>query len=98
MTKFFSRRGLLRSSVQLTVAGAIAGAARLGVAADKCANSQMDAGLASSLHYTESAPDATKSCSDCGFFTAGTGECGSCMIFNSPVNPKGHCDSFAAKS
>lgn len=98
MAIFFSRRGLLRSSLQLTIAGAVAGVSARTFAADKCANSQMDAGLASSLHYTESAADATKSCSGCGFFTAGTSGCGSCMIFNAPVNPKGHCDSFAAKS
>lgn len=98
MKSIMSRRRLLRASLQVTVAGAVAGAMRTGLAADRCANSQMDAGLASSLHYTESGPDATKTCSACGFFQAGTSECGSCMIFSALVNPKGHCDSWSQKS
>jgi len=52
-----------------------------------------------SLHYTEESPDAQKTCSTCGFFSDdGEKGCGSCKIFNGPTNPKGHCDSWAAKS
>jgi len=51
-----------------------------------------------SLHYTEESPDPQKNCSTCGFFSAdGEKGCGSCKIFNGPTNPKGHCDSWAAK-
>ena len=98
MAMLISRRGLLRSSLQATLVGTIA-AAGIARAADHatCADSKMDAGLAGSLHYTEASPDATKSCSGCGFFTAGSDGCGSCQIFNSAVNSKGHCDSWSPK-
>ena len=94
-----TRRRLLRSGLQLTAVGTIAAAVTVAKAADEatCADSKMDAGLADSLHYTEHAPDPTKSCSGCGYFTAGNNGCGSCMIFNSGVNSKGHCDSWAPK-
>jgi hypothetical protein len=55
--------------------------------------------LRASLHYVEQFTDATKTCSACGFFDAGDAKgCGSCKIFNGPANPKGHCDSWSAKS
>ena len=98
MATLISRRGLLRSSLQLTLAGTVVAATGIATAADQaCADSKMDAGLAASLHYTEASPDAAKACAGCGFFQAGSGGCGSCMIFNSTVNSKGHCDSWAAK-
>jgi hypothetical protein len=96
MAILISRRGLLQSSLQLTLAATIA--TGTAAAADKaCADSNMDAGLATSLHYTEASPDPTKPCSGCGFFQAGSGGCGSCMIFSATVNSKGHCDSWSAK-
>jgi hypothetical protein len=53
--------------------------------------------LRQSMNYVEKAPDPTKTCSGCSFFTAGEG-CGSCEIFTGgPANPAGHCDSWAAK-
>jgi hypothetical protein len=97
MAMLISRRGLLRASLQVTLAGTMATAGIAAAADQACADSKMDSGLASSLHYTESAPDPTKSCSGCGFFTAGSGGCGACQIFNSTVNSKGHCDSWAMK-
>jgi hypothetical protein len=55
--------------------------------------------LHKSLNYAEQSPDPQKTCSNCGFFSPddGGGACGSCKIFNGPTNPKGHCDSWAAK-
>jgi hypothetical protein len=50
-----------------------------------------------SLHYSESSPDPAKTCSACSFFQPGAAACGSCMIFNGPANPKGHCDSWNSK-
>jgi anaerobic selenocysteine-containing dehydrogenase len=101
MANLISRRGLLQSSLQLTLAGTIAAAASGIAAADtapaSCADSNMDPGLAGSLHYSEKSPDPTKTCSGCGFFTAGKDGCGACMIFSATVNPKGHCDSWSAK-
>ncbi|MDB6091167.1 MAG: High-potential iron-sulfur protein [Gammaproteobacteria bacterium] len=99
MATLISRRGLLRSSLQLTLAGTIAAATGVAAAADQvCADPKgMDSGLASSLHYSELSPDPSKSCSACGLFQAGSSGCGSCAIFSATVNSKGHCDSWSAR-
>jgi High potential iron-sulfur protein len=52
--------------------------------------------LRASLNYKEPSPVAAQTCSVCSFFTA-AGACGSCSIMSDNVNPKGHCDSWAAK-
>ena len=64
-----------------------------------CSNSSSEA-LRMSLHYSDLAPNPDQSCRMCGFFTevANKPSCGSCMIMSDSVNPKGHCDSWAAKS
>jgi len=94
-----TRRGLLRSGLQLSLAGTLVAATGVVAAAEggKCADSKMDPGLASSLHYTESSPDPAKHCAGCGLFTAGEGGCGACSIFNSSVNANGHCESWSPK-
>ena len=90
----FSRRTVIERGVFLVPALAfLPNAAR---AATACADANES--LHQSLHYTEESPDAQKNCSACGFFSAdGEKGCGNCKIFNSSVNPKGHCDSWAAK-
>jgi hypothetical protein len=98
-----SRRKLLERGVQMSVGGALIATAGNAVAADKvCADpNAMDSGQKSirmSLNYVEMSPDPTKGCAACGFFTADNTGCGQCMIFTGPANPKGHCDSWAAKS
>jgi hypothetical protein len=70
-------------------------AARCALAAEACAD-ESDS-LHQSLHYAEKAPDAKQSCFTCGFYEGEADKCGSCKIFNGPTNPKGHCDSWAAK-
>ncbi len=47
-------------------------------------------------NYVERAPDQTKRCDRCTFFTAGaTPEaCGPCQLGLGSVNPKGTCDQF----
>jgi hypothetical protein len=53
-----------------------------------------------SFHYVEQSTDQTKTCSGCSFFTpseSGTG-CGQCQVLLGPANPRGHCDSWAAKA
>ena len=103
MVDSISRRKLLERGVQISVGGAVVVAAGQAVAADKvCADPKaMDSGQKSirmSLNYTEMSPDQTKTCAMCGFFTPdATGGCGQCMIYTGPANPKGHCDSWAAK-
>lgn len=52
--------------------------------------------LRKSLNYREQSADVSQQCSGCAFFTAETGNCGSCQILNGPANPEGHCDSWAA--
>lgn len=55
--------------------------------------------LRSTLHYTNSAPNPAQSCNACSFFTPEEGNqpCGKCQIMSGPVNPNGHCDSWAKK-
>jgi hypothetical protein len=50
-------------------------------------------------NYTEKSLDPSKTCSGCGFFTAGADPlaCGKCQIFNGPANPQGKCDDWAAR-
>jgi len=50
-------------------------------------------------NYTEQSVDPSKTCSGCGFFTAGADPlaCGKCQIFKGPANPKGKCDDWAAR-
>ena len=100
-----SRRELIAGGAQISLAGVLAMATSgvSALAADKvCADpSKMDGGqqsLRTSLHYAEVSPDAAKTCSACGFFQAGEGGCGNCMIFTGPANQRGHCDSWSAKS
>jgi len=90
----FSRRRVIESG--LLMVPAFVFAPRCAHAADACADPTDS--LRASLHYAEMGPDATMTCSLCGFFDAdGTKTCGNCKIFNGPANVKGHCDSWAAK-
>jgi hypothetical protein len=104
MMKLISRRKLLKRGIRVSLTGmAVTSMARIAAAADKvCADpKQMDDGQTSmrkSLNYVEMSPDQSKTCSVCGFFQAGGDGCGTCMIFSGPVSPKGHCDSWSAKS
>jgi hypothetical protein len=101
-----TRRNLLRRSVELPLGLLLANAAvgRLMAAESHkaCADpNDMDSGqrgLRESLHYSETSPDATKTCSGCGFFQPASDGCGTCAIFSGPANGNGHCDSWGAKS
>jgi hypothetical protein len=94
-----TRRQVIADAARaVPVAGLALLAARTAFAAG-CADP--DDSLRSSLHYTEASTDAQKICAACGFFTPGSGggaACGNCNIFSGPANPKGHCDSWSAKS
>jgi hypothetical protein len=91
-----SRRGLLERGIVLAPAIGLAPILARGAMAAACADPTDS--LRASLHYVEEFGDASKTCSGCGFFSAeGEPGCGSCKIFNGPANPKGHCDSWAAK-
>lgn len=103
MTNPISRRVVVTRIVLSSFAGAFATLAGSAMAAEGlCADPKaMDSGqqsLRASLNYTEMASDQTKVCSACAFFQPASDGCGTCMIFSGPANPKGHCDSWSAKS
>ncbi|WP_117352613.1 high-potential iron-sulfur protein [Blastomonas fulva] len=51
-----------------------------------------------SLGYVDVSGDAGKQCSECAFFTAGSGACGTCQLLTGgPVAAGGVCGSFARK-
>lgn len=94
------RRVLLRRVLQFT--GALAIVPRVfgtAAAAESCTDPASES-LRTSLHYASVSPRAGETCSGCGFFTpdAGKTACGNCQIMSGPVDEKGHCDSWAAKS
>ncbi len=94
---YVSRRALfVRGLMAAPAFGLMALATRSALAAQACADPTDS--LRASLHYVEMSPDPSKACTECGFFDEeGEKGCGSCKIFNGPTNPKGHCDSWAAK-
>jgi hypothetical protein len=95
MHRTLTRRSLLTASVSLA-----AGVSLFPIAAiseEECGKDDQS-GLRSSLNYVEKYSDPAKTCEGCTFFTAAKGTCGNCQILNGAVSPKGHCDSWAAKS
>jgi hypothetical protein len=71
----------------------------LSAAAASCSDPASES-LRASLHYTDAGPNPAQACAACTFFAAPerNQSCGSCTIMSGPVNPKGHCDSWSAKS
>lgn len=55
--------------------------------------------MRTSLGYNDISPDATKACDLCALYTepAEGQYCGGCTLMKGPINPKGTCNSFAAK-
>jgi hypothetical protein len=55
--------------------------------------------LRQSLQYTTVSPHADKRCDNCQPFVAGPDpqSCGTCAIVKGPIDPKGYCNSWAAK-
>ena len=102
----FTRRRILRQGLQLPAAGAAMWALsacgeskpKAIVCADPNSLSVAENSLRKAGHYEEKAPDPTKTCAGCGFFTVEKAPCGKCEIFQGPVNSGGHCDSWAAKA
>jgi hypothetical protein len=105
-----TRRSFFR--LGLTVSAAAAAGAALTAcgksgpasAGGGCANpeemSPSETSLREANHYVENSADAAKTCAACTFFTAGAdgAGCGTCPISTGgPANPKGYCDSWAAK-
>ena len=104
-----SRRSFLKLGLEVSAVGAAAAAlsacgskpaADSSACVDLGGLTASEQSLRQSMKYAEKAPDPTKTCSGCSFFTAGEGAagCGTCEIFTGgPANRGGHCDSWAAK-
>jgi hypothetical protein len=99
MTTRMTRRGLLRSGLQVTLAGAVVSvsAAARAQGEKSCLDGKMNEGLATALNFTEHSTAPNQTCGNCGLFDGDGSACGQCQIFSCTVNPKGHCDSWAAK-
>lgn len=52
-----------------------------------------------SLKYVDKSTEAGKNCSNCQLFKAAAqaGVCASCTVLKGPINPLGHCASWAKK-
>lgn len=91
-----SRRVILRRAIgALSVVTLAPLTARVATAAS-CSDPASES-LRESLNYKEESAQPAQACSACAFFTA-AGACGNCTILSDTVNPKGHCDSWSAKS
>jgi hypothetical protein len=99
MTNRMTRRGLLRSGLQMTLATAVvsATAGAQAQAEKSCLDGKINEGLATALNFTEHSTTPGQTCGNCGLFGGDASACGQCQIFSASVNPKGHCDSWAAK-
>jgi High potential iron-sulfur protein len=96
----FARRDMLRRSVQIISAISLLPVTTARAKAGESCSDLSSESLRKSLHYADAAPNPEQSCSACGFFSPATDKpsCGNCVIMSDHVNPKGHCDSWSAKS
>jgi high potential iron-sulfur protein len=94
-----TRRRIVQMGMQIASIGALPLGVMSAKAADTCSDAASE-GLRTSLHYTAAGPDPAQTCSACAFFSKDDASqaCGKCTIMSGPVNPKGHCDSWSAKS
>ena len=104
-----SRRDALRRS--LAVLGAAAAGSAIAVlgcskketalsCTDTSALSPSELTIRTSLAYAEASPEAGKTCANCQQFKAPPAptDCGACNIVKGPINPKGYCKSWIAKT
>ncbi len=104
----FFRLGLTVSAVAAGAAALTAcsgGKSEPASAGGGCANpedmSPSETSLRDANHYVENSADTAKTCAGCTFFMPGAdgAGCGTCEIYTGgPANPKGYCDSWAAKA
>ena len=75
---------------------------RPAVCTDVSALAAADQTVRTSLQYADRSPEASKDCSSCQQFVAAAkdpfGSCGTCKIMKGPINPRGYCNAFVAKS
>jgi hypothetical protein len=101
-----SRREILQRSAALGLLG-VAGAALAAcksepkalACTDTMSLSSADAQVRVSLQYVDNSVEPGKMCSLCQqFIPAAPDQCGTCKVVKGPINPKGYCKSFVAKS
>jgi hypothetical protein len=99
-----ARRTLLRSTVHLAVLSSVPvllqGCKEAEFTCDDISGlSKEDAQLRATLEYRDRSPyDEAKNCSKCAFFVAGgKDQCGQCTVVKGPIDPRGYCNSWAAK-
>jgi hypothetical protein len=97
MSMRMTRRGLLRSGLQVTLAGAVVSVASAARAEQSCLDGKMDEGLATALNFTERSTKPDQNCGKCGLFDGDGSACAHCQIFSCNVPPEGHCDSWSPK-
>ncbi|HJL04147.1 MAG TPA: high-potential iron-sulfur protein [Polyangiaceae bacterium LLY-WYZ-15_(1-7)] len=55
--------------------------------------------MRTTLQYKEQSTEAGKNCANCAQYVEGQyGDCGGCNLFSGPVQPQGHCLSWAAQA
>jgi hypothetical protein len=103
----FTRREVLITGAGLALCS---GAALVGLTgcgeSDPCVDADAlttgQASLRASFHYAARSPHGeAKQCAGCQFFSAQAGDangCGTCQILQGPVNGRGHCDSWSART
>ena len=102
----FTRREILVGGAGLALAGAglfgTSGCAESDPCVDAASLSTGQASLRASFHYAARSPHGeAKACAGCQFFAAEAGDangCGTCQILQGPVNGRGHCDSWSART
>jgi hypothetical protein len=66
---------------------------------DTMSLSAADAQVRTSLAYVDNSVEPGKTCSNCQQFIPGAPDaCGTCKVVKGPINPKGNCKSFVAKT
>lgn len=61
--------------------------------------SAADAKMRTDQNYLETSSDPAKACDRCAQWIAAQGEgCGGCQVLKGPINPKGTCKLFVAKT
>lgn len=58
-----------------------------------------DLSMRRAINFKDIAPDASRNCGGCAFFTASSEGCGKCMLLSGgPVTALSVCDNWAAKA
>jgi hypothetical protein len=105
MNDKLSRRDVLHRSAALSVLALVGSACgketkKTLTCTDTSSITPTDLNVRSTLAYVDVSTEPGKSCSNCQQFVAGpdADHCGTCKVVKGPINPKGYCKSYAAKT